>query len=95
MVWYFRKNDKGQTRLELQPEENPVPVVPVAQPASTTLPGVTTFAKKFECAVQGCGKRFATQGVFSIHYNRNHRQNAESKEEWRQYVKEIDGTNPT
>jgi len=92
MVWHFKKDSKtGHTRLELQSDENPIPVVPISQPATTTLAGAVTYAKKFECTVPGCGKRFATSGVFSIHYNRHHRQNPDSKEEWRQCVKEIDG----
>lgn len=89
MVWHFHKDGKtGHTRLVLMPDET-VPVVPVSQPASTTLPGVTTFTKKFECTVSGCGKKFATSGVFSIHYNRHHRQDASNKEEWRGAMKEI------
>lgn len=88
MVWHFKKSANGQTRLELQDEPNPISVVPIAQPATTTLPGAVTYAKRFECTVPGCGKRFATQGVASIHYNRQHRQN-DNKDEWRSYVKEI------
>lgn len=88
MVWYFKKDPKtGHTRVELQ-NENAIPVVPIAQPATTTLPGAVTYTKRFECTVPGCAKRFATQGVASIHYNRQHRQ-GDNKEEWRSYVKEI------
>lgn len=92
MVWHFLKDPKtGHTRLELMPDTQ-IPVVPVSQPTSPTLPGTVAYTKKFECTVQGCGKKFATQGVASIHYNRHHRQ-GDSKDEWRSFVKEIDGAN--
>lgn len=79
----------GKSTIREAPVQAEVVPIKVTQPG-TTLPG---RMQRFRCTVEGCGKKFATQGVAAIHYNRSHRQ-GDSKEEWRSFVESItDGVN--
>lgn len=85
MLYHFKKDAKGNSKLE-PISENPIPVVPIIQPSSTTLGA--NFTKRIKCTVEGCGKLFATEGVMAMHFNRNHRQ-GDSKDEWRSFAEKL------
>lgn len=83
--YLYIKDAQGHSRVVQAPD------VPEPQPVKLVQPGTTVAGKpqRFRCTVEGCGKKFATQGVFSIHYNRTHRQ-GESKDEWRSFVEKTE-----
>lgn len=82
--YLYIKDAKGNSKVVIAPEVQNVEPVKVTQPGAT-LPG---RPQRFRCTVEGCEKKFATQGVFSIHYNRSHRV-GDSKDEWRNYVEKV------
>lgn len=88
MYHYVKDPVSGQSRL-VDIGDNEIQAVPVVQPVTITLGGST---KRFRCMVSGCGKAFKTEGVFSIHYNRNHLK-TEDKQEWRQFMEKVDVSN--
>lgn len=77
----FRKDANGNSRI-VQYDPVEVKHEEVVKPAAAN----SIKAKRFKCKV--CDKKFAGQGVFSIHYNRNHLK-TENKEEWRDNIETV------
>lgn len=87
MPRHFIKDVKTGTSRLVYVEPNEVKPVEITQPAVITLAG-TQRARKYKCKL--CEKKFATIGVFSIHYKHHHKV-TDDKNEYRTQYETLDG----
>jgi len=80
---YFIKDAAGRSRITYI---TPTDVTPVelAQPIQVLVGGERLQQKRYGCKL--CDRRYATAGVFVIHFNTKHKEQATEKDSWRQYV---------
>lgn len=82
--FWFVKDEKGKSKIVSAQKTKEIEVSEVVVAPATKLAG---RPKNIKC--NGCGKTFGSTGVFVIHYNKNHIQEATNREEWRSGFTEV------
>lgn len=87
-MFFHRRKDPVTGAYTIVPAEEPQSVQPItiAPPAGTTLK--TAKPKRFRCTA--CETKFAALGIFSMHFNRRHKELVVDRETWRTYVETLE-----